>query len=210
MGAPKLQITLAKGALGGPPVFFSMAMCNRIVGTYRNKNFRIRDGWGICTRIIEDMAHGIEGHHKCISWTKNTIFLPNGKSLRYPELRDKRVAVLVARKMDPDTDDGEDLDMDRPYYVYESKGVETKLYGGKLCENIVQFLARIIVMGQLLEISKTARVVMTTHDEVVTCVKKAQAELNQRRMLKIMATSPDWWPDIPLAAEGGFATNYSK
>ena len=29
-------------------------------------------------------------------------------------------------------------------------------------------------------------------------------------MLKIMSTPPDWAPDLPLAAEGGYDVNYSK
>lgn len=192
MGAPKLQMTLVKGALGGPPLFVPLEMCTAWVRAYRNSSAYIVKGWAICNQIIEDMAVGRTGNHGPISWEANKIWGPNGLFLHYPDLK---------KSVD---DNGWDQ------WTYRSGDIRKKLYGGLLCENIVQFLARIIVMGQLLEISKTARVVMTTHDEVVACVKKAQAELNQRRMLKIMATSPDWWPDIPLAAEGGYATNYSK
>ena len=209
MGPARLQNTLALGTMG-PAVHLPLDQCEKIVYAYRSRNSAIKQGWGICQRIIEDMANGIEGHHKCISWTKNTIFLPNGMSLRYPELRDKRVAVLVARKMDPDTDDGEDMDMDRPYYVYESKGVETKLYGGKLCENIVQALARIIVLKQTLNISRKHRVVMSTHDEAVMLAKKAAAPKVYEFALSEFQKPLPWCMDLPLNAEGGHASNYSK
>jgi DNA polymerase I-like protein with 3'-5' exonuclease and polymerase domains len=192
MGAPKLQMTLAKGALGGPPVYFELDQCQRIVHAYRRKNAKIEGGWEICKRIIEDMAAGRSGQHGPICWEKETIWLPNGMSLKYPELR----KTIDERGWDS--------------WTYKSGDTRSKIYGGLLCENIVQALARIIVAWQMLQISKKYRVVMTTHDEVVSCVKTAQAETCFRYMLKWMKTAPEWCKDIPLFAEGGFATNYSK
>ena len=192
MGAPKFQMTLAKGALGGPPVFFSIDECHRIVNTYRNRNHKIRDGWGICSRIIEDMAAGREGSHKCISWEKETIWLPNGMSLKYPDLRSR-----IGEKGWVE-------------WSYQAGDMRSKIYGGLLCENIVQALARIIVATQMLNIGKKYRVVMTTHDEVVALPKTREAQRCFDYMMKCMTTAPWWCPDIPLNAEGGFASNYSK
>ena len=78
------------------------------------------------------------------------------------------------------------------------------------CENIVQCLARLVVGWQMLNISRKHRVVLTTHDEVVACIKKASAPAAFQYMLKCMRTAPAWCADIPLNAEGGFADNYSK
>jgi DNA polymerase family A len=197
MGPAKLQITLAKGALGGPPIFLSLEECTRIVNTYRRMNHRIQSGWQICERIINDMANGHTGQHGPISWGANAIYLPNGMSLKYPDLKKARG----------------DKGWDEWTYGGVSKGkpIRKKIYGGLLCENIVQALSRVIVAGeQMLAINKVQRVVMTTHDETVSCVKKAQAELAYRRQLKIMMTPPAWAPDLPLNAEGGYAENYSK
>ena len=63
---------------------------------------------------------------------------------------------------------------------------------------------------QMVMIDKKYPVVMTTHDECVTHPKKAQAQKCFDYMMKCMTTAPAWCPDIPLAAEGGFADNYSK
>ena len=193
MGAPKLQVTLAKGALGGPPVFFTLDECKKIVNTYRLKNYRIVAGWKICERIIEDMAAGRAGSHKCISWDKETIYLPNGLTLKYPQLKKTR---------------NEEKGWEE--WSYMSGVIRKKLYGGLLCENIVQCLARIIVGWQMLQISKKYRVVMTTHDEVVTNVLATRAAAALKFMLKWMRTPPEWCADIPLNAEGGHAPNYSK
>lgn len=193
MGAPKFQMTLAKGALGGPPVHFELSKCQQIVSTYRSKNYQIENGWKICKRIIEDMAEGIEGSHGPISWGFETIYLPNGLTLKYPGLRKTK---------------NEDSGWDE--WSYQSGDMRSKIYGGLLCENIVQCLARLIVGWQMLQISRKYRVVMTTHDEVVCCVKSAQAPAAFKFMHKWMSTAPAWCSDIPLNCEGGIDVNYSK
>ena len=193
MGAAKLQITLAKGALGGPPVYFTLDQCKAIINTYRLKNHRIKDGWEICKGIIEDMAAGRTGSHGPLNWEKDTIWLPNGMALHYPDLRKSR---------------NEESGWDE--WSYASGDMRKKIYGGLLCENIVQALARIIVLWQTLMISRTDRIVMTTHDEAVACVKTRRAPGCFKDMTKWMRTPPAWCPDIPLNCEGGWDFNYSK
>lgn len=190
MGAPKFQNTLALGTMG-PPVYLDAAVCQRIVTAYRRTNHKIVKWWGLCTKIIEDMAAGRRGEYKCIKWAKETIYLPNGMTLKYPNLKSK-------------------VNGEYAEWTYERKGVENKLYGGLLCENIVQALARIIVGTQLIQISRKHRVVMTTHDEVVALAKTAAGDKAYAFMLKIMQTAPAWCADIPLNAEGGFDVIYSK
>lgn len=192
MGGPRLQITLAKGALGGPPVFFTLAECNTIVNKYRRKNDRIVWGWGLCKKIIEDMADGRTGSHKCISWSANTIHLPNGLTLKYPDLR----KVMNDKGFEE--------------WTYQAGDIRKKIYDGLLCENLVQCLARICIGEQMLAISRKVRVVMTTHDECVACVKTPTAAKTFDMMVTAFRTAPKWCSDIPLNAEGGFAFNYSK
>lgn len=193
MGAAKLQLTLAKGVGGFQPVYLTLKACEDIVYKYRDTYSKIASGWKICSRIIEDMAAGIPGSHGPISWTKETIWLPNGLALKYPDLKSS---------VNPDTGWEE--------WTYKSGDIRKKLYGGLLCENIVQALARIVVMDQLLELSKSMRIVMTTHDEIVAAVKKALAERAKALMLKTMSTPPKWWPTLPVAAEVVCAENYAK
>ncbi|MDP2371888.1 hypothetical protein, partial [Rhodoferax sp.] len=192
MGPLKLQITLAKGALGGPPVYFGLDRCKAIVNTYRLKNHKIVAGWKICERIIEDMAAGRAGNHGPLNWEANTIWLPNGMALKYPDLR-KQIG-----------DKGWDE------WTYQAKDQRKKIYAGLCCENIVQALARIIVGWQMLQISRKYRVVMTTHDEVAALPKTAQADACVKYMAKWMSTPLPWCLDLPLSCEGGHDFNYSK
>lgn len=192
MGAAKLQITLAKGTGGAPKVYLELDECQKIISLYRQKNDRISNGWKICDRIIRDMANGVAGSHGPISWAANTIWLPNGMSLKYPDLR-------LA-----ENDNG------WAEWSYQAGDKRSKLYGGLLCENIVQALARIIVFWQMLQISRKYRIVMTTHDETVTLPKASAAAACFAYMEKWMRTAPPWCADIPLNVEGGYADNYSK
>ena len=196
MGPAKLQLTFAKGALGGPPVYFELEKCQEIVNAYRQTNYKIIHGWKICDRIIEDMAAGRTGSHGPISWEANTVWLPNGMCLKYPDLR-KAIG-----------------DKGWPEWTYQStmKGVliRKKIYSGLLNENIVQALARIIVMWQMLQASRKYRVVMTTHDEFACIAKNAQAERCFAFMTHWMKTAPEWCYDIPLNSEGKVDVNYSK
>lgn len=196
MGAPKLQITLAKGALGGPPIYFPLTQCQSIVTTYRRANYKIAGGWEVCKRIIEDMAVGREGSYGPLNWEEGRIWLPNGMSLHYPDLKKS-------------TDEN---GWDAWTYHSTLKGVPVrkKIYGGLLCENIVQALARIIVIWQLLQINKKYRMVMTTHDEGVAIAPARQAPACITHMEKWMRTAPPWCQGIPLNCEGGYAENYSK
>lgn len=193
MGAPKLQATLALGTMG-PAVFLELDLCKKIVNLYRRMNFKIAAFWKRCEAIIDDMITGTEGSYKCLRWEKECLWLPNGMRLKYPGLR---------------CDFGENGFKE---YTYQRKGITTKIYGGLLCENIVQALARIVIGEQLLELADgyKYRIATTTHDELVACVKTAQAKKCFKDMWKVMTTPPDWCSELPLSAEGGWAENYSK
>lgn len=210
MGWEKFQRGLAQGK-GGPRVIISEEFARGVVAAYRKRFSKIASGWKICDKIIADMAEGRQGEYKCLRWEKETLWLPNGTRIRYPNLS---------------------WDDESEEWAYTRKGARIKLYGAKLNENIVQALARIIVAAeQMLEISRKLPVVMTTHDEVVVIVPRAAAEPKTLKgddkynwsahkvlgeatraaefMRKVMKKPPPWAPDIPLDCEVGYAANYS-
>lgn len=193
MGAPKFQDTLAKGALGGPRLYFELIRCAEIVNAYRRKNHRIVGGWAKCTAIIEDMAAGRTGSWKCLAWEKERIWGPDGTCLKYPGLR---------QRINPDSGQLE--------WAYQAKDRTKKLYGGLLCENIVQWLARMIVATQMREVARYYRVVLMTHDEIGALTPLDAAPKAFDVMAAAMRRAPAWCADIPLNCEGGWAENYSK
>lgn len=162
------------------------------VQAYRKLHNKVRKLWYRADDCIENMSRGVEMpvDPKNIVYTvKNGFRLPNGMSIKYPYL-------------------GMD---DMEQWVYTSGRFTSKLYGGKAIENIVQALARIIVMYQCEAVSTKYPEfpwVMSSHDEGVWVVPKDEAEKFLEDAIHIFRTPPDWWPTIPLNAEGGFSTRY--
>lgn len=118
--------------------------------------------------------------------------LPNGMSLQYPEL------------------DG------LSFYDARYKMRKT-IWGGVVCENVIQALARVNICEDMLAIQKfihdnniDADISLQVHDEVICVCEEGRAQELYQAMLRIMATPTKWAPDLPLKAEGGVAKEYSK
>lgn len=97
-------------------------------------------------------------------------------------------------------------------YQYKSRrgrGTEiVKLYGGKVVENLCQHVSRNILAEQFNKIRAFFPVALMVHDEFICVVPDDEAEDCLDLMTTIMSTSPEWWPEIPLAAEGDIAETY--
>ena len=197
----KFQMTLATGAMG-PRVDVDDIQAKLVVNTYRESNSSIVALWREMDRAIHEMiepsflfkAAGL------LPVSQNRIKLPSQLYLRYPRLR---------YNISPANDD---YGYSRPEIMY---GEANRLYGGKLTENVIQALARIVVCDQMLEIDKACQevdgaVVLTVHDEVVAAVPDAYVEEMFDLAVSAMRTPPAWAADLPLDAEGGYAKEYSK
>jgi DNA polymerase len=99
------------------------------------------------------------------------------------------------------------------YTSFDSKGVQEKdLYGGLICENIVQAVARDILFSGMFEAEKAGfKIVMTIHDEIV-CEVPLDSPLNLGVLLSCMSTCPKWGEGmgLVLAAEGYQSRFYKK
>jgi hypothetical protein len=90
----------------------------------------------------------------------------------------------------------------------------SRLYGGKVVENIVQALARIIVIDQADEVTRkfagVAKEVMTTHDEGAWVVSEDRADEVLQFAIAAFKVPPKWAPGLPLSAEGSHAVRYGE
>lgn len=76
-------------------------------------------------------------------------------------------------------------------------------YGGKLCENVVQAVARDILANSLLNLEAAGyHIVMHIHDEVVAEVPEGFGSIEE--LERIMSTMPAWCADWPIKAAGGW------
>jgi DNA polymerase I-like protein with 3'-5' exonuclease and polymerase domains len=197
LGAAKLQRTLEIGQ-GGVNVVIDLDEAERIVRIYRTKNFRITQFWQRCGNALTTMTQGGSGNlHDMLSYDSTGITLPSGFQIQYPALRQTPSGfeyINDARQL-------------RKYYNGDDVAW-TRLYGGKVAENIVQALAAIVIREQMAEAGTHFKVAFQVHDEIIICVPETEAQEAQTKLEAIMSTAPRWAPDLPVACESGVATNY--
>lgn len=155
-GAVKLQVTLKASEMN---MDLELDACKQIIDTYRQSVPAITRLWRQGEAAIEAMHRdksmwfGREG--VALVEGRRGIKLPSGLYISYPQLhravKNKNGMAFEA-------------------WQYKDETGLVDIYGGKLVENVVQALARIVVMQQLLKISKKLRVVLTVHDAVAVAV----------------------------------------
>jgi len=177
----------------------------RIVRLYRQKNHKIVELWNRCNSALTVMTSGSNGSlHDTISYDHEGITLPNNLQIKYPLLR--RQANGFEYVNDPRafrkavkarlTGNGEEA-------------AWTKIYGGKMVENIVQALAALVIREQMVAVSRTGvKVAFQVHDELVMVVPDNEVEQREQQVVAIMSTPPAWAPDLPVECECAVADNY--
>lgn len=87
----------------------------------------------------------------------------------------------------------------------------TKTYGGKICENICQAIARdILVHGCHLARDAGFKLIGVFHDEIATEVENSWLAPNLENLIDCMTTPPDWGKTLILGAEGFTSSFYRK
>jgi DNA polymerase family A len=157
----------------------------KIIDTYRTTAYPVVGLWALCTKLMVDcLVEGDEFQYKCLTFRKGEIELPNKMKIRYPDLR---------------------LDAEKNW-VYGKDA--TKLYAGKITNNITQALARIVMTDGMLRVSKRYPVVGTVHDELIALAPEDEAQEALDWVLEQMTMEPSYMPGIPLAADGGTNLRY--
>ena len=195
-GGLKLQITLKAAT---PPMDMPLEECTRIVNTYRSTYPKIPELWKQGEKAIQAMHSnqsmwlGKEG----VLWVegKKGIKLPNGLYISYPSLHQYE-GEMNGRPV-------------KKWRYKDEKGLQD-IYGGKLIENVVQGLARIIVMLQLLKIAKRYTVPLTVHDSVVAIAKVEEADEALAYIEECMRWIPKWAHGCPINCEAFIGANYGE
>jgi DNA polymerase len=189
MGAVKFQAQLESF---GTQIDLDEA--RRIINIYRDANWKINHLWreaqNMLTILYEKQSMRIGVPHLIRSIGKNSsILLPNGLQMRYEDL---------------DREQGE-RGME---YSYKTRRGRTRIYGGKVIENVCQAVARCIIGEQMLLIRKKYPPVLTVHDSVVVSVPEGEVEEAQSYVERCMRYVPDWAEGLPLDCESGVAKAY--
>ncbi|MFI5397636.1 MAG: DNA polymerase [Candidatus Binatia bacterium] len=167
-------------------VKMSDEMYQRIVHLYRDTYEEIPGLW----TTLEQFASGVmisNGMH-CwgpLTFAHESIILPNGMRLVYPDLKHSR-------------SDG------RLYYTSRRKGkpMDRGLWGGAICENVCQALARIVITTAELKLARLGlKTVLQAHDELVFCVPTPSVPKVIRAVEHILCQPVPWLPNLPIACE---------
>ena len=90
-------------------------------------------------------------------------------------------------------------------------GPRYSFYGGKLCENLIQAMARDVFAEGLLRVEDAGlNPILTVHDEIVCELPEDRAGEGLREIIRLMTIPPAWAPDLPVEAEGCITDHYRK
>jgi len=183
--------------------------CKSIIDTYRKEWApEVPKLWYALERAALDTMRDRTPHTAYgITYTLDgawlTALLPSGRALYYYEPKLDRKAMPW---------DKTDI---RECWSYSArkngKWVRVYAYGGHLTENVVQALARDLMVSAMLACEAAGLpIVLTVHDEIVLEVPEAQADAGLLK--RLMEDAPPWARDlgIPVAAETWTGERYKK
>jgi len=189
MGAVKFQAQLKSFGTD-----ISLNEARRIIEIYRNANWKISHVWREAQNMVSRMAKGEtyrfgkKGVVEVIG-NRESIRLPSKLLMRYEDLKGEQNSQGIE-------------------YSYKTRRGRTRIYGGKVIENVCQALARCVIGDQMLLINNKYRAVLTVHDSVIACVPESEAEEAQQYVEKCMKYVPTWAKGLPLECESGMAYAY--
>jgi len=165
----------------------------RIIKIYRDTNGQINRLWRDAQTILKNIHNGSKGSLGinglvCII-DEEYLSLPSGLRLHYDDLKSTTTDMGVE-------------------YDYKTRRGRTRIYGGKVIENVCQALARCIIGEQMLEVSKRYKVVLTVHDSIACCVPDEEVDEARNYIENCMRTAPKWASKLPLDCESGVGKSY--
>lgn len=173
----------------GMKLDYSLEEGTAAVNYYRTTNYKIKAVWDLLNTMgIRALTGGGDWWFGPVLFRKEEIVLPNGMKLFYHNLRQVPGGRFGFE------------------WVFEYGGKIKRCYGGMLFENIVQALARIVVMQAALRVQKHLvklgiRLALQVHDELVYVVKEEHEEIVRFVLAHELRRRPDWLPNVPLNCE---------
>jgi DNA polymerase len=239
-GQANVMLEWHRGLKRNPPKDFGMAdktwlVCESFVLGWRAAHANIKGMW----RELRDnviAAINLPGQTFVVgplkirrdgAWLR--IVLPSGRALCYPspsvpaadapcEHCNGTGALMVEdTPLDCHVCDGTGIEPGRGTGIryfgldqYTRQWTRQATYGGKIFENICQAVARDVMAHNMPGIEAAGyQIVLTVHDEVI-CEAPDAPEFNPTHLSALLATTPPWALDMPLAAAGFEALRYKK
>ncbi len=168
----------------------SEAFCQRVIGAYRQSHAAVVKQWYNANDWIPRLIAGESGELMGCTVLGGVIWLPNGMSIRYPELQGNNGEYVYKR-------------------LYHGSESWPRIYGPKVVENVVQALSRIILSRALLRLSHHYYIAGSVHDELIMLVPEtADTAAVKQHVLSEMTAPVDFLPGIPLGTSVDLGRRY--
>lgn len=188
----------------------SPVVCKDLVRAFRMRYAAVPRLWGDLEEAFRAAMDGdartlgplsFESHGREVR-----ITLPSGRWLRYPDTG-LDAAPRTIRHLDEWGDEVE--------FTPEGDSIKygdgLTLYGGTLCENIVQATARDLLIEAVLALEAAGReVLFHVHDEVLVQAPLAESDAATTDVQRILSNVPVWATELPVACEVHVADRYGK
>ena len=189
MGAVKFQAQLK--TMGAE---VELEESRRIIDIYRRTNDAVVRLWRQAQNALVNLSRGDSaplGRAGVLELVpaECAIRLPSGLLMRYDDLRYT------------ETEKGVE-------FHYQTRKGRTRIYGGKVIENVCQAIARCIIAEQMLRIGKRYKVVLTVHDAIAIVVRNAEVEEAKLYVEDCMRWVPEWATGLPVNCESGHGKSY--
>lgn len=189
MGAKRFQEQLKSFG-----VELELDECRRIIDIYRRTNDKIVRLWRQAQDVLVHLSRGEStelgrpGVLEVVA-EESAIRLPSGLLMRYDELHFKEGEKGIE-------------------FFYKTRKGPSRIYGGKVVENVCQAVARCIIAEQMLRIRKKYHIVMTVHDSVVCLAPEAEVEQAMAYVEESMRWTPAWADGLPINCEADVGKRY--
>lgn len=188
------------------------------VDDWRTRHSEIAAGWKTCDKALNYVVDGRPTSIDpwgMVSTGFQCLRLPSGRFIRYPMLRylDEAGVILeffggVRPGLSPEQYDKQVTR--RTGWWYASGKNRARLTGPKVCENIVQALARDSLFDAAVNYYRITgrRPALRVHDELIYVVPTREADKLLATLQYVLRTPPLWWPQLVVWSEGGSGPNY--
>ena len=166
----------------------------RIVDIYRRTNDQIKRIWVQAQNVLHAL---VMGGTAPLGRPGVLEIVPSECAIRFPSGLLMRYTDLSFTESDKGIQ-----------FQYMTRKGPSRIYGGKVIENVCQGLARCIIAEQMLKIGQRYKVVLTVHDAVACVVRDAEVEEAKLYVEECMRWTPAWATGLPLNCESGVGKSY--
>ena len=208
----------------GYGVAFDDATADEIVSSWRKARPKTVELWSALDNLLLSAIFGVYSrqHRLCIGGARLIalrekiagrdtvqIVLPSGRALTYWAPRVEQVG--DRREIAVETYRSGGGGPDSRLHAEAEGACYSRVWGGRICENIVQAVAFDLLLSSLFRMRDAGlRIAFHVHDEIIVVAKNKDADDVARIMAKCMTEPPEWARGLPLATEPEIMPRYRK